>query len=347
MTLNSLSIVGGSRWARQIALTLNSLLSAETQITLHSQHNSDNIQDWIKHNNLNRVNVVNTYPFHFDSIKPFALIVVNESRKHFPIAIQSLSCGIPTFVEKPISLAAYDAEQLLNTASRFNTPLCASNVFMFAEYLIEFFRSLKNTGEINEVDIVWCDKRDESRYGEVKKFDASITVLHDVMPHIVSLIKMLLPEKLKLNNLHIFRGGAETDLQLSTNQVNINVKIARNSRKRVRKVRVNNTTGIFELDFSDESNMFITNFASRNVQKISLTPDGALHNMMKAFLNVVQKKQNDFDSRLSPVIALEACQLCDISIKQYKKLQLEWLASEKNTACTDDLNYAVRELVSS
>ncbi|MFT5519431.1 MAG: hypothetical protein ACI9IA_000011 [Enterobacterales bacterium] len=345
MTLRSLSIIGGSRWARQIALTLDSLLSAETKITLHSQHNTKNIQGWINDNNLNRINVVNTYPFCSDSIKPTALLVVNQSRKHFPIAIQSLSCGIPTFVEKPISLTEYDAKRLLETAVRFKAPLYASNVFMFAKYFEDFFCEVRCAGEIQEVDIVWTDKCEEFRYGEVKKYDPSVTVLHDVMPHIVSIIKMLSLEKLELNSLDVFRGGAEVVLQLMSSKVKFNVKMARNADSRARKVRVRNAMGIFELDFSNESNMFITNIQVGSVKNIPAPSIGALQNMMASFIDI--EKESNFDSRLSPEISLEACHLCDIGITQYRKLQIEWLMSQKEAICKSDISYAFAEMTCS
>jgi len=190
-------IYGGGRWARTIAMVLDGILPKSDIITFCSPNNEQGLNEWIDKSDTNRLKVVKQYPDYTCENRPIAAIVANAARMHFPATISSLYAGIPTLVEKPFAITSAEAKFLINMTKEINIPLCAGHVFSFSRYIQNFSDMVRKCGSIENINFFWSDPIVETRYGESKIYDPTITIIHDVLPHIISLIRSLTEDRIE------------------------------------------------------------------------------------------------------------------------------------------------------
>lgn len=73
------------------------------------------------------------------------MVVFRHGDKHYPYASPFIEAGIPTFIDKPLTLKAEEAEKLVELAEKRSTPLTSFSTLRYAENTVEF---IKKTEEI-------------------------------------------------------------------------------------------------------------------------------------------------------------------------------------------------------
>ena len=342
-----ISIIGGGRWARVYAKVLYDLVSSRVKISIHSKSNSDNISDWVVENKFDdKINVSEKWPT-FNLKQSNALIVVNAVKDHDKAVQWGMSSGIPVLVEKPMSLSFLSAKRFSIYAKSNKIPFECSNIFLFAKYFESFSEIVKNQSEIKKINFYWKDAKSENRYGEVKRFDPTLYLFSDCLPHILPMINYLVGGVIpkKIEKMEILRGGAKLNLKFFINSIPCFLYLERNSKNRERLIEIDADKKL-ELDFKIEPGIIRINDVIRTNNYKWEKSNFPLASMLKSFFNKISNYEND--SRFDINISVDVCKLTEKLSKEYIQIQYSWLKNKlkKNSEINecDNMLYAINEL---
>ncbi len=341
-----IAIIGGGRWARQLADSLCRLVAPSVGVSVHSRHDIDSLAAWADaHGWTRRLQLSSAWPERL-SAEAGAVIVANAARDHEAAVAWALDAGLPVMVEKPIALTGIAARRLAELARDRDVLLAAAHVFLFARYLENFSKLIVDGEAVDLLHIDWADPAMEERYGERKQYDPSLPVFSDWLPHVVSIAGACLPQlPYACRKLEVRRGGAALELELTAGSVPCVVRLERNAERRRRICRVSVAGEMFQLDFSTEPG---------TIRRGSAVVPGDSHwhssmrpvsRMLVAFLNCAAG--GDQDARLDVGPGLQACGIIDQVSDMYRSALLPWLAARLAARATgdEDVLYALAELL--
>lgn len=339
-----ISIVGGGRWARTIASVLCSLPSRPDEVIIHSRKNTANIASWIEKAWFGGRLRVTKEDVDFDTARdrPHAVIVANKTSEHFAAGAAALIAGVPVLVEKPISLPQSNVLRLCEIAETTGTLLAASNVFLFARYFEAYAEAVATLGKPLRLRFLWMDGALETRRGEVKSYDSTLTLFDDVLPHIVPMIGRLQHGDPSLVSFEVRRGGAELTLETNSTGCGAILTLGRDGSGRQRIIEVEAEGGTAVLDFSSEPGFIRAAGISCNGDPNWEARPRPLETMLSAFLAAVGGES--LDPRLSPAHALSAAGLADTVRRPYLAHQIQWLKMRLGEPIDEPLRYAFKEL---
>lgn len=342
----SIAIIGGGRWSRVIVKTICEITSGDIEIFIFSLHNKTNMKEWLKENKfIQNVKIFNNFKkfnqFNFES-----LIVANAASDHMFAIQKGLNSKIPVLVEKPITLSYSDSLRMVRLAKEKKTFIGSAHVFLYSSYLNKFSRYVSSSKTIKSIEIEWADPKIENRYGEKKYFDPSLPIFFDLLPHVLSIFKVLLGKTaLEFKNLQFEKGGSKLEFDFLLEEVNCKVRLARNSIARKRIVQILGDDQ-FEMDFSIEPGVINYGSLTTSGDEDWNSNPRPLARMLKAFL--IQSKGTLYDSRLDVKLGLQANKLIDEVLISYNSAMSCWLKKKLIAPIfnDDDLKYALREILS-
>jgi predicted dehydrogenase len=337
-----ISIVGGGRWARTIAAVLCSLPRPPC-VVVHTLRNAAGISSWAEELRLgDRLRIAAAWP-HFGAKRdrPDAVIVANRVRDHFAAALPALRAGVPVMVEKPVALPRAKIAELSGTAEANETFLAASNVLLFARYFDAFAQMATTISQPRRIAFTWIDGPADLRRGEIKSYDAGVTLFDDVLPHIVPMLDSLNFGGLSLDGLHIRRGGAEITIEARSNARAVILDLARDGSGRRRLIEAEGDGTTATLDFSDEPGLIHAPGFVGNGDPLWDSAPRPLATMLTAFLAAIGGQP--LDPRLSPACAMAAGALADTVRERYIGHQIQWLDRRLGAPLDAPLHYAFRE----
>jgi len=300
-------VAGGGRWARVYISNLLAILPPTLNILVFSPSNQSGIMSWAKENRFSsRLKAVGELPeWSRSEAGCSVLIIVNAAKDHLKLIEWAISNQIPVLCEKPITASP---EKTLLVASLVQThkhSFAAAHVFLFTEYLENFRKCIGEGDGINEIEFSWCDALEEKRYGESKKYDASLPIHFDCIPHIYSILYYLTgEEQASCNQIFFSEGGSELNANLFFGPIPCRVLMKRNAPERRRFIRVISANQTFTLDFTNEPGKIFINsnaVSTENHWNHSLKPIGLL--LSAFFAGLINR---DKDDRLDIRIGLNA-----------------------------------------
>ena len=341
-----IALIGGGRWARVLLEVLASLVPPSVAISVHSRRNIDSMAAWARTKGLHeRVEWSSAWP-RSKSSDPGAAIVANAARDHEATTEWALSNRFAVIVEKPVALAAASARSLANLARQESVRFAAAHIFLFARYVQAFSAAITEVGRIESLHIDWTDPEREVRYGERKRYDASLPVYSDWLPHVVSIAGALLPTPPDTCRcVSLRRGGAALELELSAAGVPCTVRMERNSDRRRRKIRAVAGVETLELDFSTEPGVIVRGFSSVTADPYWGSRRRPAACMLAAFLEWAAGGR--YDERLAVGPALQACKVIEQVSGLYLSALIPWLAARLAESGTPDeeVRYSLTELL--
>lgn len=346
-SLPAILFFGSGRWAKILLQATLSILDDNTPIVIVTARNSNGITHWLHDQGLtDRVTVVAKPSEWKTSVK--AAVIVNAANDHYDAAMWCIMNRIPVLVEKPICSNYTDVQRLYAAAISERVMLCPANVFLFAEYLYVFKKELP--AKVNAIDIYWTDPIGEHRYGEVKTYDPSLPIYTDWMPHIISLLTIILSSitDIKLKSVQLERGGAFLKVSVLVNDVNCEILMERNSNARCRQVNVAGNDGkIYKMDFSSEPGIINAHGINKSADLEWKDKPRPTVRMISAFLNQIATFPES-DSRLAMELAMIASNLSQEIAVTYIEKRNSWLASKLSSEqeFSADMQYACSEIIS-
>jgi predicted dehydrogenase len=344
---DSVAIIGGGRWARVLVDVLCEIVPPSVILSVHSLQNVEGMTGWVMSRGLGgRVEVSSGYP-QSKANRPGAAIVANAARDHEAAAAWALSAGLPTLIEKPIATSFATAKRLADLARDRSVGIAAAHVFRFARYVENFSSLVSAAGRVALLRVDWTDPELEQRYGESKRYDSTLPVFADCLPHVLSIVRTLLPSfPDTCRELAVRRGGAEVELNLIADGVSCFVHLERNAKARRRVVETGAGPGGYRLDFSMEPGMIHAGssdgiIADENWQ----SRQRPVARMLTAFLNYAGG--GALDPRLDFEPGLQACGLIDQVSGIYRTALRSWLVARlaEHHSVDGDLRYALSELL--
>jgi predicted dehydrogenase len=338
ISVPSVLVLGGGRWARVITDVLLPLVSDDTVVQMASPSGGDDLSRWLESTGRqDRIVLVERDRALLSAGS--AVIVANAARSHFESALWGLERGVPVLVEKPLALTSADASRLHEFAKGRGALLAPALVFRFSRYLESFAKVVAHRGPIERVELAWTDAAVELRHGEVKRYDPGVSVLEDCLPHVASVLDVAFGVAPALKDLTVERGGACIRLELSGSGQSYGVLLERNASSRKRILRAIGRFGTTELDFTVEP----SSLCFDGVLQPETAPQGEagpLATMIRAFLGAAAG--GPVDPRLSFDVALHASALTEAAMTPYR----HELATALMAGITgSDLDYAVAELL--
>lgn len=272
----SVGVLGGGRWARVIVSVLHGLLEGDAKLHWISHHgHAANVQ-WLAEQKLTRVILSENEDTLWDHVG--AVIIATASHTHPHHIAKALSLGLPVLSEKPYAFDTATAQTLIQKAGK--TPAGVNLEFTYASYLADFRNALPQT--INHAGVEWHDPWSEVRHGEVKYGDSQTPMVHDMLPHVWSIIHTVVPNLTWQPTAATYSPQAIT-IQGEGQGLKVDVSLSRRAQARTRKLIINNGEAI--LDFSTEPGTITIGGTTTQNEWKGLRPLGAL---LTAFLNQVR-----------------------------------------------------------
>lgn len=343
-TLNTDKVVlfGSGRWARNIIGALDDILAAGSELTIFSRHGFADLNAWLLTQNF-RISVVVKDGWPVSSgIEGRPVIIANGAHDHLAAGTISLTERSSVLIEKPMALNGRDARRLIDLANSTGSKLASAFVFLFAPYVTQFKDQLSSAPSPKSIHVRWADPKHTP-----KRYDSSVPVFKDVLPHIVSILNMLYPKLiLAVRAVDVTRGGALVNLKLTADAVNIEILIERNgaSRERLIDVCLKDET-IQSLDFTNEPPKLYSGKIAHQLDLPGGHSERPLPSLLRAFL--VWAHGGNKDPRLDPFVAADSCNLMDAIVPLYNNAQQRWLNKYKHFDDQDiyaDVVYALTEI---
>ncbi len=340
-------VIGGGRWAKVLLGTIIKIAPDHVQLTACSLRNSKALQEWsISQGFDNRIKVLDEYPIQ-PSSGLCVVIVANAVYDHEKAIVWALEQQMPVLVEKPISTCFSIAKNLINFANQKNAYFACAHVFLFASYLKAFVQLIQAQKNITTIDVFWADPAVENRHGEIKKYDPSLPVYADWLPHIMPILSVMLGnEKYIVDDIDYLEGGAHLRLHLIWGQITCKIELIRNADSRIRIFQVNTVNDKFTLNFCSEPGIIQANSITKPYDFEWTESPKPLVNMLTAFFQ--SASGIEIDERLDSSIGLLVAKVTDEISHIYSEHQIKWLNQElKNNSVVSEqkLDYALKELI--
>ncbi len=297
------AVVGGGRWARVYLDVLDRMLPPEVSLSVHPRRGGDAIALWAAGRPARRVAIEQGAPA---PCLGGVAIVANAAHDHGTAVRHLAQAGIPALVEKPLAPSWDESRRLAGLAA--TARLAPSQVFLFAGYIRNFAARVRRAGAVRSLSVVWSDPAGESRYGEVKRFDATVPVQCDVLPHVVTILELLAPGAVTLVEARGSRDGLLAQMDLRAGDIPCLVRLERQGEARRRLIEAVTDTGTLQLDFAEEPGVIHQGGATDNADQEWATGPRPLSRMLQAFFAFAAGAA---DERFDMALALRAAGLSD------------------------------------
>ncbi|NQT93889.1 MAG: Gfo/Idh/MocA family oxidoreductase [Lentisphaerae bacterium] len=344
----ALVVLGGGRWARVIVQVLCGVAHPETKLFVVTPRNAKGIRSWVETQGLcSRVNVGTTWP-DLAGTQPRCAIVANAVSDHACAIRHALEHDCHVLAEKPVTRSRKKTEELARLAESHGLLLSSAHVFLYASYLDKLAGAVGDEVHGASITVEWVDPVEEARYGERSRYDASVPVIADVFPHVISILERLRAgDEVGVRGLTFERGGARVIVSLSHSDSGTTVTFERNGDCRKRIVTVRNCNRSWVLDFSREPGWLRTPDREESGDDSWQQRPSPMAQMLASFLDAVGGQ--DPDPRVGMRLAIVASQATDEAMVPYLAERGRYLesqiGSDANETDREHLRYALSEIL--
>ena len=240
MSESILAIVGGGRWGQLLLSILTTMDTPFDRIVMVS-----------KTAKRTDIEILPTLEDLFTKYFVTAAIVVNAAGQHFETAKQLIDRGIHVLIEKPIVPSLKQMQILIDQANDKNVCIVPGLTHRFCSYIKEFSQLVAAKELPKRFIFRWSDMKNETRHGQVKRYDHTITVAQDVMPHIWTILTLIFPN-MKMSIQSCVQDNSNADLRLSMNTVEGQVLLRRDGDSRERFLLLEYDLDSLEYDFAEQ-----------------------------------------------------------------------------------------------
>ena len=315
--LNSFFLIGGGRWSRVVLYEASKLQDQNIAIIVVSKKNHKYMEKWVsKTLSSTNIKVVKKMPDFV--IENSSAYVLNETKNRYRTLQKLIELRIPTLVEKPLMLDYKRATKIVDLYQSAGITLASSQVFRFLKGT-DALRAAINKDRITSIKFDWFDSNSEIRYGERKKFEKSVPIYYDILPHIYSIICGIFGDlSINLGHIRSVNDSKEIALSLKLNYlIDLDVNLSRIAETRKRFIQIQIADNTIEFDFS--TNEVITHFLNGRVTSVQdFGKSSGIQEMLKVFLQ--SNREITLDPRIDIKPSLNAVRLCQNIQYELEKL---------------------------
>ena len=254
---SAIAIIGGGRWSRVWATVLAELAIPFEPIVIVSSANEEGMRRFLEGQPRSRhsFEVVSSLDALLARYPIGAAIVANAARNHVETALALVDRGIDVLVEKPLALSTRDVRSLLERAQLRGARVVPGLQYRFCSYLRRFRDQLQPVAnELAGFSLDWADAAAEVRYGEVKRYDKTLDIAQDVMPHVWSILATVFDgSEIVVLSGQPFASGRGATFDVSAGTVAGTVSLERDAAARRRVLTLRTSAGATcSLEFSVE-----------------------------------------------------------------------------------------------
>ena len=338
-------VIGSRRWARVITDELCKIIPSKIDV-FHDIKDVDSSiwkESLSRYSNLNFVDRIVPIDFSTTGIA----IVANSAYLHHSTIKEALNAGYHVISEKPLSFSKKETLSLLRSAKEKNLTLLPINTYCFATYLKKIKDTWLKKKNISKIEIHWSDPRIESRYGEKKRYDSSVPIIYDILPHVAAILKETFGEiNISSSDIKVFNGGSTINIDYECTNLNVNLILNRNAQKRLRRIKYYGHNLELSFDFTAEPGEVTFN-GNRPV----INPEPHWNSQRKPLAEMLYSLKDYFEkeaqeSRFSNDVAILSNILIDAVAHKYVEHQVNYLNSSiSSIKHTEDKNfsYAMKE----
>ncbi len=226
--------------------------------------------------------------------------VVTPPNTHYQIASDLLDLGCHTWVEKPLTTNAVQAEELIKKAIAQNLTLFIDNTFLFDPLILSLKKLNQTDNKINHIH----SRR--QGWGKVLK---DLGVLWDLLPHDLSIVNNIFgkiqshsllsinfgPEKSRLNRTSL----AASIMLITVDNITVQIDLSAISRNKIRQIQLMNSDELITYDLNSYgSAIFKSNWdslpglISTDTELITeniLNTEDSLSNALDCFIGLAEK----------------------------------------------------------
>ncbi len=250
-----MAIVGGGRWGKILCSAL-SRFDRVRRIHLVSRRNARGMLDWLSDNRLSgRVVLHRNLDPVIVNADVVAAFVANLPAEHFATARWLLEHGKHVMVEKPFVPTRAEAQTLIGMAEARHLVLAVGLEYFLASY-VHYFRSVvvAHGHPADRAVFTWHDVPREERWGVAKQPDATVHVVTDLLPHVLSILTVVLGRcDARIGEVLSPDGGLAARLALDYGPHPVEVSLSRVASEARRALEIQTVNGHrFVLDFTRE-----------------------------------------------------------------------------------------------
>jgi predicted dehydrogenase len=310
MTESVLAIIGGGRWGQVMLSVVATMYAPFDRTVIVSHANAMEVRRKIADLNLMSripIEILPTIEDLFAKYEVKAAVIVNSAGQHFATARQLINRGVNVLIEKPIVPSIEQMQILIKEAKHHHVSLVPGLSYRFCSYIKNFSHEAAKKGIPQQFHLKWCDAKDEIRYGQVKRHDISIGIVHDVMPHIWTILSVIFQHPTV--NIHTcLQDNNSAALTLSINCIEGQVLLERNGSRRERYLALQFDSDKLVLDFSIEPGVMVVDSKQMSADQLWEQKPGPLARQLEYFFSVIAKgksTQEDLQCCLDSVACTE------------------------------------------
>lgn len=155
--MKKICVIGGGAWGENHIRTL---------------HEMGNLAAVVELSDVRRAQLEKRYPAEYFASVDEAIekrydgyVISAPAELHYEIGLKTLSAGLPTIIEKPMTLNSQDALSLVEIAEKNNTPFMVAHILLFHP-AIRKIKELVDSGKIGELYYLYSTR---IKFGTVRK----------------------------------------------------------------------------------------------------------------------------------------------------------------------------------
>lgn len=188
--VDQLAIVGAGRWGRIHARVALSRSPRLRRVHLVARSNGDETRAWAARLDDPRL-VVHDDVASLPHDELTAFVVCSRPAAHVRDTRALLRPGRRILVEKPLAQRTEDVEDLLRDARSNDCSVFVGHVYAHERWLHDAAAQVaSDLPRLDGVQVTWCDVAGD-RHGEPKRPDLSVDPVVDVMPHVATILSVL------------------------------------------------------------------------------------------------------------------------------------------------------------
>ena len=243
-------IYGSGRWAKILAQQLQILYGNSALLNFVTKRDQCEVQRELLEHKIQYFDIVED----LGSITGNRLhlgIVCGRAKDNYKRVIKLLGSGLNVYIEKPFALNSKEAHAMVKYAEHHRLSLYFSNAFLFNDQINSLILDTLNQNDISKIKINWIDETSLNLDTTNLKYDVSLTIYEDILPHVLNIVASILEtEDIEFLDINVERFGQKVKMKCLVSNVETELILERNGSNKIRSLEMHTFTDVKIFDFS-------------------------------------------------------------------------------------------------
>lgn len=243
-------IYGSGRWAKILAQQLQMLYGSNALLNFITNRDQHEFKRELLQHKIQNFDI-------FEDLGPISGnrlhfgIVCGRARYNYNRVMKLLGSGLSVYVEKPCALNFKEANEMVKYADIRRLCLYFSNAFLFNDQINALILDAPNQNDITKIKINWIDEKSFDLAKNNLKYDVSLTVYEDVLPHVLNIVSSILNTvDIEFIDINVRRFGQKVKIKCFVSNVETELILERNGSRKTRSLEIHTLDEVKTFDFS-------------------------------------------------------------------------------------------------